>query len=386
MNDSTADATVARDLPKWKGILQLAIMVIVIGAAIFFARAPSREFLELESPEGLARMAPTASVIKPVRTSAAHSVVLTGTVGTLGNVKVIPEATGDIVYVAENFRNGGEFRAGELLAQVDTTTYELRLERAKLALEFAQAELREVLDKQSRGNLSLARNPRGDIELWMDLEGEVEQAESRVEMAKIGVRLMEIELDETRISMPFDGYVKATKLSVGQVVKAQEHPIGEVYAKDELRVRVPIPVHDLNSLQPVVGRAAEVTVDGRMFQTEVERVSSRVDIETRLASLYLKVLDQEGAEQVLRPGSFADVVINGPLRENLFVLPEASMQINGRVWLVDDGALLSYTPESVGFSGEGWLVVAFDPKDGVVVGSVSGAREGLGVNPVAAQI
>ena len=385
MQESTPDTANGQEAPKWKGILQLAIIVLVIAVAIFFARAPGREFLELESGGGLTRIEPTAAVIQPQPTTAAHSVVLTGTVGTLGDVTVIPEATGEIVYVAENFRNGGEFSADETLVQIDTATYEILLADARLGLEYAEAHLREVLDKRSRGTLSLERNPDGEIQLWMDLDGEVEQAEARVEMARNQVALREIALDETRVRMPFDGYVMATQISVGQVVNSQSSEIGQVYAKNQLRVRVPLSTSDLDSLQPVVGRAAEVTADGRVYRTEVERVSRRVDIRTRLATLYLLVLDQENAEFLPQPGAFADVIINGPQRENVFVLPEASMQINGSVWLVDDGALASFTPESLGYTDEGWMVAAFDTMDGVVVGSVSGAREGLGVNPVAVQ-
>ena len=228
-----------QETPRWKGILQLAVIVLVIAAAIFFARAPSREFLELQAGGGLTRIEPTAAVIQPEPATAAHSIALTGTVGTLGTVGVIPEATGDVVYVAENFRNGGEFSADETLVQIDTATYEIALANARLGLEYAEANLREVLDKQSRGELSLARDTDGEIDLWMNLDGEIEQAEARVKMARNEIRLREIALDETRIRMPFDGFVMNTQLSVGQVVSSLKSEIGRVYAKNELRVRVP---------------------------------------------------------------------------------------------------------------------------------------------------
>lgn len=385
MQGSTEETKNAGEAPKWKGILQLVVIVLVIVAAIWFARAPSREFLELGSGGGLTRIDPTANVILPETTRAAHKVTLTGTIGTLGEVVIVPEASGDIVYVAENFRNGGKFSKDETLVQIDKTKYQIALDNANLALTHAKAHLREVLDKQSRGDLSLSRNDDGEINLWMDLEGEIDQAKARVEMAENGIKLREIALDETRIRMPFDGYVMATQISVGQVVTSHSSRIGQVYAKNELRARVPISSSDLDSLQPVLGRSAEVTVDGRVYRTEVERVSRRVDIETRLGALYLFLLDQENAEHLPRPGAFADVMIEGPQHENVFVLPEATMQINGSVWLVNEGVLVSYIPESLGFADEGWLVSAFDPLDGVVMGSISGAREGLAIDAIPIQ-
>lgn len=134
-NDTTGSDV--PEAPRWKGILQLAIIVFVIAAAVWFARAPSREFLELDSGGGLARVAPIAAIIQPQPTTAAHSVALTGTVGTLGSVTVVPEASGGIVYVAENFRNGGAFSADETLVQIDTATYDILLANARLELEFA---------------------------------------------------------------------------------------------------------------------------------------------------------------------------------------------------------------------------------------------------------
>lgn len=47
--------------------------------------------------------------------------------------------------------------------------------------------------------------------------------------------------------------------------------------------------------------------------------------------------------------------------------------------MVDGGALQSITPETLGRTDAGWLVEAFDPRQGVVVGRVAGARAGLAV-------
>ena len=184
--------------------------------------------------------------------------------------------------------------------------------------------------------------------------------------------------------MPFDGYVRTTALSPGQVVERVVTNIGEVYAKHQLRVRARISAFDLNSLQPVIGRRAIAVADGKAYETVVERASKEVDIETRLATLHLEVLDQESAPMLPLPGTFADVTVEGPMRDDVFTLPESALQINGSVWLVDGGKLTAFTPLSVGYSEAGWLVRAFNARDGIVVGRVPGAREGLAVEAVTA--
>ena len=369
------------DEPKWRGLLQLVVIAVVIVAAVFLARAPRQEFLELDAGVGQLSVEPTAAVIEPEETRAARRVTLTGTVTTLGNVAVIPEASGDVVFVSDSFRSGGAFAADETLAQIDTTEYDIALALANLDLTYANAHLKEVKDRYGRSAEFFATTPSGTVHPWPALDGEIEKAQALVESAKQRVRLAEIQLDKTRIRMPFDGYVTATALSVGQVVGGAS-TIGDVFAKNQLRVRAQISTFDLSSLQPVIGRSATVVADGRAYRTEVERRSRVVDLETRLASLYLRVLDQESLEILPPPGTFVDVMIDGPLRDNVYVLPEAAMQLNASVWLVDDRTLRAFTPVSHGYNDDAWIVDAFDAKDGVVVGSVSGAREGLAVSPV----
>lgn len=369
--------------PRWRGIVQLVVIAAVVLAAIFLARAPRQEFLELDSSAGQG-VEPTAAVMQPRTTSAAHRVALTGTVTTLGNVTVLAEATGDVVFVSENFRSGGVFAAGETLARIDTTEYDIGLAMAKLDLKYAEAHLKEVKDRYGRSTEYYATQPDGTVHPWPALDGEVEKAELLVESAKHGVTLAEIQLDQTRIRLPFGGYVRGTALSVGQVVVGRTSSLGDVFPKNQLRVQAQISTFDLNSLQPVIGRSASVVADGRRYQTEVERVSPVVDLETRLASLYLRVLDQETAEVLPPPGTFVDVTVVGPSRDGVFVLPEAAMQLNASVWLVDDDKLVSFVPVSRGFDDDAWIVDAFDARDGIVVGGVAGAREGLAVKPVRA--
>lgn len=374
----------AQDTPKWRGIVQLAVIVAVVLAAIFLARAPQQEFLELDSDTARRSVEPTAAVVQPQATSAAHRVALTGTVTTLGKVVVIPEASGEVVFVSEKFRAGGVFAAGETLARIDTTVYDLGLAMAKLDVDFAEAHLKEVKDRHGRSAEYYATQPNGTVHPWPALDGAIEKAEALVQTARHRVSLAEIQLDQTRIRMPFDGYVQATGLAVGQVVDARVSTVGDVFPKNQLRVRAQVSTFDLNSLQPVIGRSASVVADGRTYRTEVERVSRVVDLETRLASLYLRVLDQESLEVLPPPGTFVDVSVQGPTRDGVFVLPEAAMQLNASVWLVNDGKLVSVVPTSRGFGDGGWIVDAFDARDGVVVGGVAGAREGLAVKPVPA--
>ena len=55
------------------------------------------------------------------------------------------------------------------------------------------------------------------------------------------------------------------------------------------------------------------------------------------------------------------------------------MQERGSVWIVEGGALKAAHPRILGYADGGLVVEAFDTGEGVVVGTVTGAREGLAV-------
>ncbi len=338
-------------------------MAVALLAAVLLARAPEPQPPEFELVASADGLEPTVTVMQPVAVEAAYRVALTGTVFSLGQATVVPQASGAVVQVADHFRAGARFRADETLAQIDTADYEIAVALARADLAVAQAQLLEV-----RGR------PADD--------GRAKAAAARVEGSRQRLRLAEIELDRTRVRMPFDGYVVSAAVSVGQVVTAGSSAIGVVYARNQLRVRARISTADLQALQPVAGSPATVVADGRTYAAEVERQSRVVDVETRLASLYLRLLDQEAMEIRPLPGTFAEVTVEGLRQESVFLLPDASMRANAGIWLVEDRKLVPFRPVAFGHAEYGWMVRIFDPLDGVVVGPIAGARAGLGVEPV----
>ena len=55
------------------------------------------------------------------------------------------------------------------------------------------------------------------------------------------------------------------------------------------------------------------------------------------------------------------------------------LQQDDAVWVVENGALRRVVPNAIGWTSEGLVVEAFDAADGIVIGALPGAREGLEV-------
>ena len=70
----------------------------------------------------------------------------------------------------------------------------------------------------------------------------------------------------------------------------------------------------------------------------------------------------------------------GSAVEDFSTLASKSFSITGRLTGVfQDGTLRGFEPETLGRTDDGWVVEVFDTGDGVVVGTLPGAREGLAV-------
>lgn len=354
--------TAGPDRPRWFGYLQLAIILGAVAVALYLARAPERvERIDRSALETQERR-PVVSVVRPMRTEQALTLRLTGSVVLKEKAAVVSEVVGRVVWVSPKFEPGGSIEANEVFIRIDPEEYELRVEEARL--EVAELE-HDISGKEARNE---------------DAAG----LGLRLEKARVALRLAELQLRRTNISFPFDARVISSSVEVGELAGPAEKVgktavLGRVYRPGSIRVAAPVEQRDLRHLAPVVGRTAEVRTRTGVFRAKVAAVSSVVAAKSRLASLFLNFSDDMPAESLPLPRTFAEIVIAGPEHEGVYVLPDAAAQASDRVWVVRDGALSSVEPRILGRIDGGWVVEAFDAGDGVVLGTLPGAREGLAV-------
>ena len=350
---------------RWLGYVQAGLIILVIAVALFLARAPER--IEFGPAVASGDAAPTVQVVMPTPAVYAHQLNLTGVVTVNRKVTVVSEVVGRVLWVSPDFMNGGRVSAGEVFVRIDPREFEIEVNSAEMAVAKARARL-----QLAQGSTV----PEAAL-LIADAEAGLGQAEAALSLA----RLM---LERTEISLPFDARVMTSELEVGDLVGPPEtvgklSVLGVVYRPAALQVRVPVSVEDLASLDPAIGRRAQVRTVSGTYDAELTRVSSVVALESRLAGAFLKFSDDVPRGELPVPGTFAEVTVLGPERDDVFMLPEAAARENDSIWTVQEGSLRALTPETVGRSTDGWIVEAFESGEGVVVSVLAGASEGLGV-------
>ncbi len=366
-----------RKLPRGiVGGAQIFSILAVVAVAVAFSReGPAPSAVLASAPKAPAPANQAVNVVMPELKTSQVTIQATGTVMVRNHVGLVPEVSGRVVSLARSLRSGGHFEAGEELLRIDPSEFRLALEQAKADLAIAQSRLRlqQAESAAARKNYALVHPDKPVPDLVAKVP-QVEQRQAEVAAAQARVDRATLDLSRTRFFLPFAGRISASTAEIGQMLNKGQ-PFGEAFALDALEVVVPLAEEDVARLAPVEGRSARVVAGAVTLDAVVERISAELDQRTRFAKVFLALSDVG----TLRPGTFATVTLLGPMQAGTYVLPEAAEQINGSFWVVDQGALRRVSPRIIQRTAQGVVVEGFDAGDGVVLGAVPGAREGLAV-------
>lgn len=385
MQEGGTDSGTRQDRRTWRGYVQIALLCVALAAALYFARAPSFGSLQVDSASSAGSAPPVVEVVLPTTTAQSLTVRLTGTVSLQERTTIASGLDGRIVWMSPDFVSGGSITAGETILRIDPAEYELEVAKAQAAVEAAEARV-WLEETVGEGNVRTFRLANPDVEpsAWIRRLPQLALAQAELKEAQTALELAELQLARTHISLPYDVRVVTTDAAIGEWASpdstVRSAALGVVYQTGALQIRVPIEPRDLAYLEPAVGRAVRVTDRLGVWKGAIVGVSSVVDPGSRLSSVYIEFAEGGNANPLPDPGKFVEVAIEGPPFQDVYVLPNTVPQGEGGIWVVRDGRLHMFLPEEFGRTTEGWVVKAFDAGEGVMVGSLPGAREGLEVS------
>ena len=265
-----------------------------------------------------------------------------GTVSARTESNLIPEVSGKVVHVADNFSEGGFFDKGDVLLEIDRADYETALTVAEANLAQARVRLAEEEAQSRQAKLDWER--LGGDERPTDLVLRVPQlalARANVAAAQARVRQAERDLERTSISAPYDGRVLTKNVDLGQVV-GPGTMLAKVYAVDYAEIRLPLTTSEYAFLdmKPVV-RGQEVkqsdlpvTLTSRFGQEShswvgrVVRVEGAIDTASRQIFVVAQVDDPYGPAHAepMKVGLFVEGEIHGTTLEDVYVLPRTTFR------------------------------------------------------------
>jgi RND family efflux transporter MFP subunit len=346
------------------GWLQLAIVVTVVGGSVLLSASLGPDTAPVRSAKPESRF--TVTAVTPLVSSYRPDLTLTGTVEASTVTNIVPQVSGKVIRVSPSFRPGARISKGELLFAIETSDYELAMQRTLADIEIARSDLiRLEAEATAEKKIWLSSKPESDIPDLIARVPQIAAANARIRAGEAARAAADLSLKRTRVYAPFDARVIDTQLDVGQVI----------YSIENLEIVVPVSSDDLRRIGNPIGRTAMIASDfaaGQPLAGRVVRQGATLDEFTRLGKIFIRT---EANDQLML-GEFVNVVVEGDVVDSALGIPESSLTSRDRVWVVEGDALAGRRVAILGHNEDLLMVAAFDTADGVVTTPPANAREG----------
>ncbi len=321
-----------------------------------------------------------------------------GTVLPRIETQLVPEISGNVVWISPNLIAGGYFDADEPLLRIDDRDYRNAVERARASLSRAEAELE--FSEFELGRLETLET--SDLVSRSALESAMRVARvnaAQLRDARVALEQAERDLARTEIRAPFRGLVRSEQVDVGQFVN-RGASIANLYAVDYVEVRLPIADQQLAYLDLPLTPRGELEADSapsvrlyadfagrqREWQGRLIRTEAEIDARSRMVQAVARVTAAEESSANLPPpvGLFVQAEIEGRSTDNVVVLPRSAIRNENQVLIVDAEDRLQFrTVELLRVYGdEAYVSEGLRAGERVCVSPLQAVVEGMRVFPI----
>jgi RND family efflux transporter MFP subunit len=260
-----------------------------------------------------------------------------------------------------NVQLGDAVRRNQLLAKLEDFEIVEQVKQAEASLEVARATIRQreadlkvaELNFDRSKNLFarqlLAKQALDDAESrYLAAEAQIDLARAQASQTAARLEELQINLGNTRIVSPVDGFVGRRDADPGAWV-SQNVPIVSVVDISRLRLIANVVERDLKLV--TVGDAAAVEVDaypGEKFKGRIARVSPVLDPATRTATMEVEIPNSGNR---LKPGMYARVLLSIEERSGVPLVPKAAVvDFEGKrgVWVPGEDNKAQFVPVKLG--------------------------------------
>lgn len=296
------------------------------------------------------------------------------------------------------FTEGADVKQGEVLYEIDPSSYEAAHASAKAALARAEANVvpRRLKAERYKELVAINAVSRQDAD---DADAALRQAEADVEGAKAALETARINLAHTRVRAPISGRIGRSVVTTGSLVTAsQPTALATIQKLDPMYVDVTQSSANLLKLREKIsagkirkdakGAVARLLLeDGTQYPLSGSLKFSDVTVNPGTGSLILRTVFPN-PKGILLPGMYVRAVLEEGTDERGIVVPQRGVTRDpaGKAVALVVGAddnVESRTLEVSRVVGDGWLVEkGLTAGDRVIVEGLQKAKPGAKVRPV----
>lgn len=345
----------------------LLIGVSIIAAIIVFRPHPHPR-------PARAHVAATVDVVVAQPRTVSVNVIAQGTVTPRRQIDVVSQVSGALVEVSPQFANGGYFAKGATLAQIDPRDYEVAVAKAQAALIEAEKNLATEKGLVRQAKLQWRDLGSSDSNDLFLRKPQLAAAEAQVMAAQAGVKQANINLERTRIALPFAGRISNTWVDLGQFVNMGAK-IASVYDASVALVRLPLTDQQAALINLPLGPEwsqtvmPDVTLRGVVagvaheWTGKLTRTEASLDAQSRMFYAIVEIADPFNPKQHAVPllmGMYVEAEITGKPFANVVALPKSVIFRRDKVFSVNADnklqektvTLLRTSDDTVWFTGD----------------------------------
>jgi RND family efflux transporter MFP subunit len=391
--DNWGTAMKSSGLPAW---IKLDCTVMP-GAAVRIALAISA-FVVLSGCEQNSFVPPPppkVDVAVPIQRPVTRYIEATGNTAPIKTVDLVARVQGFLQSI--NYEDGSFVKEGTTLFTIEPETYKLKLEQAQAAEAGAQASLKQTeLDYKRQQDL-VAKQAVSQATLDTSTSNR-DNAQANLQQAQANTQIAQVNVGYTNVVAPFDGYVTAHLVSVGELVGvASPTQLATIVALDPIYVNFTVNEQDVLRIRAEAAKrgitVAELrqspievglqTEDGYPHKGKLDYVAPNVNQST--GTLPVRGI-LANADRVLLPGYYVRVRVPFGQQQNALLVPDVALGSDqaGRYVLVVNGDNVVEQRKVQTGPVEGDLRViesGLKPDDRVVIAGLLRAIPGEKVDP-----
>lgn len=311
---------------RWKWWLAVIVLLLALATTAYFIRRNGTT-IRVEYK--------TTSV---TRGDITQSVTANGQITPIKTVTVGSQVSGIITKLLVDYNS--PVTNGQVIAQIDPSTYEQSLIQAQADMANAQAARALAQLNYNRNKELLAANalPKADYE---STEVALEQAEATVKSKEAALKKAQVDLERTTIYSPIDGTVITRAVDVGQTVAASLNaPTLFTIAQDLKQMHIEAAVSEADIGGVTEGQNVNFTVDAypnRIFNGLITQVRYEASTNQNVVN-YTTIVDVNNNDLRLRPGMTANATIITAQHNDVLRIPNSALRFKPAETAVTDNS------------------------------------------------
>jgi HlyD family secretion protein len=255
-----------------------------------------------------------------------QTVTATGAVSAVITVKVGSQVSGIISKLYVDFNS--QVKKGALLAELDPTPFQEKVNAAKATLQKAQVDERNGAIGLRRQTALKAEGlaPQADFDA---AQANYDSAKASVAQANAALKQADTDLSYTKIVAPIDGVVVDRQYDVGQTVAASfQAPMLFQIAQDLTKMQVSADVSESDIGRVQMGEPVKFTVDAfpdRQFRGKVAQIRLIATVNQNVVT-YPVIVEVENPDLLLKPTMTANVTIDVATVRDTLRVPNAALR------------------------------------------------------------